>query len=177
MRKDKIFAYVRLLWAPVALMLLGLILLFNPDSASALISKLLGSLLIAIGIGFGVAAIASDSGKVRKGVVAVIFALAGGWLMRNPLALAAWFGRIVGVLLLINGFQDMHNLRSMGRRFALPGLVTLVGVVLILLPMTTTRLVFALCGIVVLVLGIIMLLDRLHSKRLNGGDSNIVDAL
>ena len=42
MRKDKIFAYVRLLWAPVALIVLGAVLLFNPDSASALISKVLG---------------------------------------------------------------------------------------------------------------------------------------
>ena len=177
MNKDKLFPYVRLLWAPVALIVLGAVLLFNPDSASALISKVLGGLLTLIGIAFGIGAIAEEKGRMRSVITCLVLVVAGGWLTRNPLALAAWFGRIVGVLLLINGFQDMHNLRSMGRRFALPGLVTLVGVVLILLPMTTTRLVFALCGIVVLVLGIIMLLDRLHSKRLNGGDSNIVDAL
>lgn len=177
MSKDKLFGYIRLLWAPVALMVLGVILLFNPDSASVLISKLLGGLLIAVGIGFGISAIAETHGKVRKGMVAVILAVIGGWLTRNPLFLAAWFGRIVGVLLLINSIQDIAQLRSQGKRFALPGLVTLVGAVLILLPMTTTRLVFSFCGIVILVLGVLMLLDRLRTKRLDGNDSNIIDAL
>ena len=177
MSKEKLFSYIRLLWAPAALMILGVILLFNPDSASALISKLLGSVLVLIGIGFGISAITTDRGRVSKGITAVILAVAGGWLTRNPLALAAWFGRIVGVVLLINGIQDISSMRSMGKRFALPGLVALVGLVLILLPMTTTRLVFSVCGVIVLILGGIMLLDRLRSKRLDGGDSNIVDAL
>lgn len=177
MNKEKVFAYIRLLWVPAALMLLGVILLFNPDSASALISKLLGSVLILIGVGFGIAAITGDRGKVSKGITAVILAVTGGWLTRNPLVLAAWFGRIVGIVLMINGIQDMKNMRSMGKRFALPGLVTLIGLVLILLPMTTTRLVFSACGVVVLILGGIMLLDRLRSNRLDSGDDKIVDAL
>ena len=40
MTKEKIFSLIRELFAPVALILLGALLLFNPDSASALISKL-----------------------------------------------------------------------------------------------------------------------------------------
>lgn len=177
MSKEKLFSYIRLLWAPAALMILGVILLFNPDSASALISKLLGSVLILIGIGFGISAIAGERGRVSKGITAVILAVAGGWLTRNPLALAAWFGRIVGIVLLLDGIQDMRTMRAMGKRFALPGLVALVGLVLILLPMTTTRLVFSVCGVVVLILGGIMLLDRLRSKRLDSGNDKIVDAL
>ena len=177
MKKETIFDMIRTFLAPVLVILLGLMLLFNPDSASALISKLLGSVLILIGIGFGIAAITGDRDKVSKGITAVILAVTGGWLTRNPLALAAWFGRIVGIVLMINGIQDMKNMRSMGKRFALPGLVTLIGFVLILLPMTTTRLVFSACGVVVLILGGIMLLDRLRSKRLDSGDDKIVDAL
>lgn len=177
MNKDKLFSYIRLFWAPAALMFLGVILLFNPDSASALISKLLGSVLVLVGIGFGIAAITADRGKVSKGITAVILVVAGGWLTRNPLALAAWFGRIVGIVLLLDGIQDMRTMRAMGKRFALPGLIALVGLVLILLPMTTTRLVFSVCGVVVLILGGIMLLDRLRSKRLDSGNDKIVDAL
>lgn len=177
MNKERLFAYVRLLWTPAALMVLGVVLLLNPDSASALISKLVGGLLIAVGIGVGIAAILGASGKAGKGFTAVVLVLIGGWLTRNPLVLAAWFGRVVGVLLMINGVQDIRNLRSMGQRFVLPGLVTLVGVVLVLLPLTTTRLVFSVCGIVGLILGTVMLIDRLRSKRLDSGDSNIIDAL
>lgn len=178
MKKEKVLSLIRELWAPVALMMLGAVLLFNPDSASALIAKLLGGLLIAVGIGFGISAVASENGRVGKGVAAVILAVVGGWLTKNPLALAAWIGRFVGVLLVIDGAQDIARLHRQGQRFLLPLIVTAVGVVLILLPMTTTRLVFSLCGVVVLIIGIVMLLERLRdSKRLHSGDSDIIDAL
>ncbi len=178
MNKEKIFSLIRELFAPVALILLGALLLFNPDSASALISKLLGYGLIAVGIGFGIAAIASPKGRTGKSVTAVILAVVGGWLTKNPLALAAWVGRFVGILLVVDGIQDILHMKAQGQRFFLPLLATLVGAVLILLPMTTTRLVFSLCGAVVLIIGIVMLLDRLKgTKKLGSGDSDIIDAL
>ena len=178
MNKEKVFSLIRELFAPVALILLGALLLFNPDSASALISKLLGWAIVLCAMGCGIAAIADPGKRTGKAVAAVALAILGGWLMKNPLALAAWVGRIVGFLLVADGIQDMSQLRRQGQRFALPLLATLVGAVLILLPLTTTRLVFALCGAAVLVIGIVMLLDRLKSrKRLSGGDDNIVDAL
>ena len=46
MNKEKVFSLIRELLAPVALILLGAMLLFNPDSASALISKALGWFVI-----------------------------------------------------------------------------------------------------------------------------------
>ena len=177
MKKETIYSLIRVLWAPAALILLGAVLLFNPDSASAFISKLLGWALIAVGIGFGIAAIADKNGRTGKAIAAVALAVVGGWLTKNPLALAAWVGRIVGILLVIDGVQDMIQLKNQGQRFLLPLIVSVVGAVLILLPLTTTRLVFSLCGIVVLVLGIVMLLDRLKDcKKLNSGD-DIIDAL
>ena len=50
---------------------------------------------------------------------------------------------------------------------------------LILLPMTASRLVFSLCGAVVAVIGVVMLVDRIRSRRWldNGDDPNIIDAL
>ena len=178
MNKEKLFNLIGRLWAPVALMVLGLVLLFNPDSASVLISKLLGWVLIAFGIGFGISAIASESGRAGKAITAVALAAVGGWLTNNPLVLAAWIGRIVGILLVIDGIQDISQARKLGERFLLPLIATVVGAVLILLPMTTTRLVFSLCGLVVLFIGVGMLVDRLKQrKRLSGGDSNIIDAL
>ena len=176
MNKEKVFNMIRELFAPVALILLGALLLFDPDSASAFISKVLGWGLIACAIGFGIAAIASPMGRTGKAVAAVALAVVGGWLTSSPLALAAWVGRLVGILLVVDGIQDMVHLK--GRRSLLPLMATLVGAVLILLPMTTTRLVFSLCGAVVLIIGVVMLLDRLKgSKQLKSGSSDIIDAL
>ena len=64
----------------------------------------------------------------------------------------------------------------------MPLVTAIVGVVLVVLPMTTSRLVFSLCGLVVLVTGIAMFLDRLKGRnRLEGPgepeDPNIIDAL
>ena len=54
-----------------------------------------------------------------------------------------------------------------------------VGVALVLLPMTASRLVFSLAGLVVLVVGVVMLLDRLRNRRRleASSDPNIIDAL
>lgn len=176
MNKEKVFSLIRELLAPVALILLGAMLLFNPDSASALISKALGWFVIAFAIGFGIAALVSDSGKVGKGITAVALAMVGGWLTKNPLALAAWIGRLVGIFLVVDGVQDMLHLRSQGKTFLLPLIATAVGAVLVLLPMTTTRLVFSACGVIVLIVGIVMLLDRLKGRRqLKSGDDGIID--
>ena len=178
MKKEEILSLIRLIFAPVLVIALGLVLIFNPDSASALISKILGWILICIGVGFGLSAVLNERGRVFKGVVAVIFAVAGGWLVQNPLALAAWIGRIIGILLVIDGVQDMDALRKTGRPFLMPLIVTVVGAILVLMPMATSRLVFSLCGIVVLIVGVGMLLERLKGKkRLEGPEDNIIDAL
>lgn len=178
MKKDDIFSLIRLLLAPVLVILLGLVLIFNPDSASALISKVLGWIIIAVGIGFGISAVFNQTGRIGKGICAVILAVAGGWLVNNPLALASWIGRIIGILLVIDGIQDILHLRREGKTFLMPLIVTIVGAVLVLMPMATSRIIFILCGIVVLVIGIAMLLDRLKGqRRLKGTDNDIIDAL
>ena len=176
MKKEDILSYVRLFLAPVLVILLGLILIINPDSATALISKILGGILILICIAFGISAIFEARGRTVKAIVAVVLAIVGGWLVNNPLALAAWLGRFIGVLLIIDSLQDIAELRRFGKRYLLPLVLAIVGVVLVVMPLTTSRLVFSLCGVVVLVIGCIMLFDRLKSKpRLKSAD-DIIDA-
>ena len=176
MKKQDILSYIRLFLAPVLVMLLGLILIVNPDSATALISKVLGTVIIVIGIGFGIGAIVNAKGRTARAITAVVMAVAGGWLVNNPLALAAWIGRFIGVLLVIDGLQDIIELRKFGKSFLMPLIITVVGAVLVLIPLTTSRLVFTLCGIVVLIIGAAMLFDRLKSRpRLKSAD-DIIDA-
>lgn len=179
MKKEDIFAKIRVFLAPVLVILLGLTLLFNPDSASALISRIIGGVLGLIAIGFGISAIASPRGRAGKVVCSIAFAVVGGWLGSNPLLLASWFGRIAGILLLVDGVQDILNCRRLGTGFLFPVLVTLLGLVLVLLPMTASRLIFALCGLIVLIVGAAMLLNRLRGKRRlqEPEDPNIIDAL
>lgn len=176
MKKQEILSYVRLFLAPVLVILLGLILIFNPDSATVLISKILGGVIILIGIGSGISAVFEEKHRTSKAIVAMVMAVVGGWLVNNPLALAAWIGRFIGILLLIDGLQDIRELRRFGKRFLLPLIVAAVGAVLIVMPMSTSRLVFSLCGVVVLIIGVIMLLDRLKSRPRLKSTGDIIDA-
>ena len=179
MKKEDVFEKVRVLLAPVLIIVLGLVLLFNPDSASALISKIIGWILGLIAIGFGIGALVSAQGRTGKVICAIVFAVVGGWLGNNPLLLASWFGRFVGILLVIDGVQDILQCRRQGATFLFPLIVALIGAILVLLPMTASRLIFAACGLIVLLVGVVMLVDRLRgTKRLKQPkDPNIIDAL
>lgn len=178
MKKQNIFTFLKLFFAPLLVIALGLVLIIHPDSASAVISKIIGGIIILTGIGFGVSAVFNERGRIAKGIAAVVLAMVGGWLVKNPLALAAWFGRIIGILLIFDGIGDISQLRKQGMTFRMPLILTVVGVILVVMPMTTSRLIFSLCGVVVLLVGIGMLLDRIRDrKRLNAAKDDIIDAL
>ena len=179
MKKNDVTQLVFQLASPVAVILLGLVLIVCPDTATALVARILGWILTLIGIGFGVSAIIDREHAIRKGMTAVGFACVGGWLTANPLVLAAWIGRMLGIFIAFRGVRDLMLCASRGYSRLLALITSAVGVVLIVLPLTTSRLVFSICGIVVLLLGVGMLLDRLKQMRYlpQGKDSNIIDAL
>ena len=176
MRKNKILSLIRRFASPVALALLGLILLLFPDSASVLVAKVLGWGVFLVGVGFAIAAIASPGGTAGKVLAALACLAVGTWLVKNPLVLAKGVGRFIGILLLIRGAQDFFQSgQSKGRLLSL--IVAVLGVVLIVLPMTTSRLVITLCGLVLVFLAVMMGLDRLRFFRHSGGGPDIIDAL
>ncbi len=178
MKQYDVISLVRRFLMPVLLMLLGAVLVINPDAASVLISKCIGYVLIAASLVSGISAIVSARGRFGKSAASVILAIAGGWLTAHPLFLVAWISRVLGVLLLVNGILDLLYARRQGRGILLHALEAGIGAVLILLPMAASRLVFVLVGVVVLVIGILMLLDRLRDWRLiTDGNSDIIDAL
>ena len=179
MKNEVVFEKIRVFFAPAVIMLLGLVLLVNPDSASMLVSRVLGLVLGLVAVGFGIAALSSTQGRAGKVMAAIVCALIGGWLGNNPLVLAAWFGRIIGIMLLIDGVQDLLASRRQGTAAVFPMVAALIGLILVVLPLTASRLVFSLCGLVLLVIGGVMLLERIRgNKRLDGPqDPNIIDAL
>lgn len=179
MKKQDIMALIQLLLVPVLLIFLGLILVINPDAASVLISRLIGYALMLIAVVTGLVALFSHTGRIRKAVAAVVCAIVGGWLMANPLLLAAWIGRFLGIVIMINCGMDLFYGIRQGRNVLFQAIAAVVGAILVLLPMTASRLVFTVCGAVVLIIGAFMAADRLRSRRwlTEGDDPNIIDAL
>ncbi|MGN0977901.1 MAG: HdeD family acid-resistance protein [Faecousia sp.] len=178
MKKNKLLSIVYQFASPVALIILGAVLLLFPDSASVLVAQVLGWAMVIAGVVFAVSAVASPGGTAGKVICAVVCLAVGGWLVKNPLVLAKGVGRLVGILLAIRGLQDLfQSVSSQGKLLSL--VTAAIGVILILLPMTTSRVVFSLCGLVVLIIGIAMFVDRIRKRRFldPGDDPNIIDAL
>lgn len=178
MKKNKILSLVYQFASPVALIVLGAVLLLFPDSASVLVAQVLGWAMVIAGIVFAVSAVASPGGTAGKVICAVVCLAVGSWLVKNPLVLAKGVGRLVGILLAIRGLQDLfQSVSTQGK--LLSAITAAIGVILILLPMTTSRVVFSVCGLVVLLIGAAMFVDRVRKRRLmdpkDGPD--IIDAL
>jgi uncharacterized membrane protein HdeD (DUF308 family) len=143
MKKEDILAYVRLLAVPVLTVLLGLILLFSPDTASALVGKILGWVFVLTGAGVGAGVFLGEKTRQNNRIVwSVIFLVLGIWILREPLMLAK-----------------------------------ILGLVLVMLPLTTSRLVFTVVGVVLIGVGIAEGIDRIRGRKLlnEGGDPNIID--
>lgn len=152
MKKKDVQSMVRLMLTPVLMVILGIVLVVRPDSASALVGKVLGWVLL------------------------VVAAALGLWLVRNPLRLAAALGRVAGLLILVRAVQDIINAArwKCGMKYAL--LSAIIGGLLILLPMTTSRAVWVIVGLLVIAVGVLMAIDRLKPGKLLGDGGNIIDA-
>lgn len=179
MKKQEFLSIAKLLSTPALLILLGLLLMADPHVVSAAIAGIVGYILIAGGVIGGVAAVIAPRGKLGKALFSIVLAAFGIWLVQNSLVLAAGFWRFVGVLILINSLPDLIYARKQGRGILFQGFSVLVGLVLLLLPVTVSRIVFILCGVVVLLIGVFMAVDRIRGRRWlkDGDDPNIIDAL
>ena len=147
-----------------------------------LISAVLGWLLIAAGV---VMVLAGVIGGVE--VVTILqgafLLLAGSWLHRHPLMIASVLGTVLGLTALCQGWRKAKR----ARRTRLYGgfwawdagvavLELLAGLVLILVPLSLSRLVVTLAGIFMVICGAADLAaSRKGGCDLDGSD-NIIDA-
>ncbi len=173
MTKQKVIFYIRQLLTPGLLAVLGLTLIFSPDSASAFVAQVLGWLAAAAGAALII------SGAKGKTLSTVLYGaaclLAGIWLIRSPLILAKSIGRISGLVLLVRGIGDILESSQDSHELVIPILTTGLGAVLLLLPMTTSRVVMILFGVVLLLLGGATLAARIRlmlARGLPDGENN-----
>lgn len=185
MKKYSPAQLVNMLAMPALTVILGLILLLKPDSASALVGKVLAWVTILAAVALGAGSIfGNTAGRSNRTVAAVICGAVGLWMLMNPLFLAGIIGRVLGLYLLLRGIQDgrTHFQLTGGKIVFTPGLVlaavtTVIGLVLILVPLATSRVLFSVIGIVMICVGAAEGIDRLKGPKLldEGEDPNIID--
>lgn len=152
---------------PALLVVLGVLLIVRPDSAATLIGKILAFSLLLAGTVLAIGALTGNPAqRIGTLLLAAILLALGLWLLTNPLFLAASLGRILGILLILEGASTVVG--ALHSHYPLPvmALLSLIaGVVLVLVPMTASRLVSIICGIGVLCLGVGELAEKLLSKK------------
>ena len=166
----------------VLMIVCGALLALNPDSASALVSAILGWGLIVVGVMLIVGGFLSGGewGAIAQGA---LFLICGSWLHRNPLMVASVLGLIVGVVAVRQGCRAARNARLARRSGGIwvPGTVLavlelIVGVRLILSPLSVSRVVLSVAGIAMVAFGIWEMISRNREKRYIPGDTHIIDA-
>ena len=185
MKKYTIPQLLFLLGMPALTVVLGLVLLLSPDTASALVGKLLGWAAVLVGLGLGAHGIlGAAAGRNSRILWAVICFAAGVWLLMHPLTIAKFLGRVLGLALMIRGgqaaakhirYQGKHLLIS--RSLVIAAVAVIVGAVLVILPLASSRMLFNVLGIVMICAGIAEGYDRFRGRKLldEGQDPNIID--
>lgn len=157
---------------PGMTILLGMILIFRPDSMTALIGTVVGFLLALIGCGLILSLFFDHRRDGLRLAAAIVVMVLGFSVIRYPLSLASQLGRFIGIALVLQSIRGLIG--------SVPGKTLLVvtgtvGLVLMLVPITTSRLIAVGCGILVLIVGIGMLLEA--CKNNHREPDNIIDAL
>ena len=175
MNTKKIETYVRKLGVHVLMAVAGLVLLVNPDGATAFLTKLMGWVLVGYGAGKLMIPVTNhrpvSSGDWIWNGMAIV---AGVILLARPLILADLIGRVLGVMILVEGLRSFRDGVDGKDILAVIG-----GVILVMLPRTLTNTVLALVGAALLVMGILNIIRRIkHIQRLEQGETpKIIDAL
>ncbi len=186
MKNEQVKQIIRLSVFPALLMILGLVLAINPDSAAALVSKVLAWILILCGSArILVILIDRDSHNAGAWLWSAAFLCGGFFLLRHSMILAKGLGIVLGILLAAEGADGLRTglrLKSAGGSFP-AGLILSIatfaaGCILIFVPLTASRLTFTVCGVVLVAVGAVSLVSRiLDFRHFDPPDApNIIDA-
>lgn len=166
----------------ILMILCGVILAMKPDTASAMISAVAGWALIALGVAALIAGFARGFGTGSV-VTGALLLIAGAWLHRNPLMIASVLGFVLGLLVLSQGWRAAKDAQRIkrGGGFWIPGAVLavlelIVGVRLILSPLSVSRLVLGIIGIALIVIGACNLVAHYKSIKYIPDAGGIIDA-
>lgn len=160
----------------LVMILCGAVLVLFPDSAVALVTKAVAWFLVIMGV-YNAVKLLSGSRTGKGWFSAIVGLIVGGYILANPLVVSDFLGRFFGILLMIQGLNDLVRSNQKSAR-ALGGLTLLAGLILVLIPRTLVNTLLALVGLVLIVVGIINCIGKLNfGRRLEErNDPNIIDA-
>ena len=157
-------------------LLCGLVLTFNPEGATMLVTKLIGwALVIICALKLIKLAVGDRLHWGRDAFYSGCCIAVGLILLAKPMLIANLIGRTMGIILLVWGLSALKE--SRGKPTAI--LTAVAGLVLVCIPASLTNTLLTLCGIIMTATAVLNIVAIVRArKRLTGGDDpNIVDAV
>ena len=160
----------------VWILLCGLVLTFNPEGATVLVTKFVGWALVAI---FAIKLIKLAVGDRlhwgRDAFYSGACMCIGVILLAKPMIIANLIGRTIGIILMVWGITAIRE----GHSKLIAVLTVIAGLVLVCIPASLTNTLLTLCGIIMTATAVVNIVAIVRArKRLTGGDDpNIVDAV
>ena len=159
----------------VWILLCGLVLTFNPEGATVLVTKFVGWALVAI---FAIKLIKLAVGDRlhwgRDAFYSGACMCIGVILLAKPMIIANLIGRTIGIILMIWGLSAIKD----GHSKLTAAITVLAGLSLICIPASLTNALLTVCGIIMVAIAVMNILSRIKErKRISGNDNpNIIDA-
>ena len=159
----------------VWILLCGLVLTFNPEGATVLVTKCVGWALVAI---FAIKLIKLAVGDRlhwgRDAFYSGACMCIGVILLAKPMIIANLIGRTIGIILMVWGLSAMKD----GHSKLIAILTVLAGLVLVCIPASLTNAVLTICGLIMTAIAVVNILANVRArKRIHGNeDPNIIDA-
>ena len=157
------------------ILLCGLVLTFNPEGATVLVTKFIGWALVII---FAAKLIKLAVGDRlhwgREAFYGGCCIAVGVILLAKPLIIANLIGRTIGIILMVWGLSALKD----GCSKLIAILTAAAGLVLVCIPATLTNALLTICGIIMVVIALVNIISRFRErKRITGSESpNIIDA-
>ena len=172
-QKDRRSDLLRSIGGSLLMAALGVLLLLRPDFGTATVASVLGWVLIAGGgICIAVSLLNRDVLGLPELLVGVAVAAVGIFIVIKPLFLASSFGILMGIYTAVHGVISLFEglrLRKLGysglTSLILGGVMLVLGISMILVPMSFSRLLLRIFGGMMVVCGAGNLLTRTVAAR------------
>ena len=159
----------------VWILLCGLVLTFNPEGATVLVTKLVGWALVVICAAKLIKlAVGNRLHWGRDAFYSGACMCVGVILLAKPMIIANLIGRTIGIILMVWGLTAMKDGRS-----KLTAVITVAaGLALVCIPASLTNALLALCGIIMVAIAVMNIVSNVKERKRIAGreDPNIIDA-
>ena len=157
-------------------LLCGLVLTFNPEGATMLVTKLIGwAMVIICALKLIKLAVGDRLHWGRDAFYSGCCLAVGLILLAKPMLIANLIGRTMGIILLAWGLNALKENR--GKPTAI--LTAVAGVVLVCIPASLTNTLLTICGLIMVAIAVVNILSNVRTcRRITGReDPNIIDAV